>query len=81
MRVSKWADSLAVRFPAGLVQAIDLKEDDEIDLHLVGARFLEAVKRPSTKELLARSHRFRRRLPAAFHFDRLHANERWYGRQ
>ena len=81
MRVSKWANSLAVRFPAGLVQTLDLKEDDEIDLHLVGARFLEAVKKPSTKGVHARLHQFRGRLPADFLFDRLQANERWYGRQ
>ena len=80
MRVSRWGNSLAVRFPAGLVQAIDLKEDDEIDLNLVGARFLEAVKKPSTKEVLARLHRFRGRLPADSHFDRLLANERWDSR-
>ena len=47
MQVSKWGNSLAVRFPAGLVQALDLKEGEEIDLHLVGARSFEVVKKPS----------------------------------
>lgn len=76
MQVSKWGNSLAVRFPAGLVQALDLKEGEEIDLHLVGARSFEVVKKPSVKELLARLHQFRGRLPVDFHFDRLEANER-----
>ena len=76
MQVSKWGNSLAVRFPANLVQALDLKEGEEIDLHLVGARSFEIVKKPSVKELLARLHQFRGRLPADFHFDRLEANER-----
>jgi antitoxin MazE len=76
MQVSKWGNSLAVRFPASLVQALDLKEGEEIDLHLVGARTFEIVKKPSVKELLARLHQFRGRLPADFHFDRLEANER-----
>ena len=76
MQVSKWGNSLAVRFPAGLVQALDLKEGEEIDLHLFGARSFEVVKKPSVKELLARLHQFRGRLPADFHFDRLEANER-----
>lgn len=76
MQVSKWGNSLAVRFPASLVQALDLKEGEEIDLHLVGARAFEIVKKPSVKELLARLHQFRGRLPADFHFDRLEANER-----
>lgn len=76
MQVSKWGNSLAVRFPAGLVQALDLKEGEEIDLHLVGARAFEVSKKPAVKELLARLHQFRGRLPADFHFDRLQANER-----
>ena len=76
MQVSKWGNSLAVRFPASLVQALDLKEGEEIDLHLVGARSFEVVKKPPVHELLARLHQFRGRLPADFHFDRLEANER-----
>ena len=76
MQVSKWGNSLAVRFPAALVQALDLKEGEEIDLHLVGARSFEVVKKPAVQELLAHLHQFRGRLPADFHFDRLETNER-----
>jgi antitoxin MazE len=76
MQVSKWGNSLAVRFPANLVQALNLKEGEEIDLHLVGARAFEVSKKPGTKELLERLHQFRGRLPADFHFDRLQANQR-----
>lgn len=76
MQVSKWGNSLAVRFPAALVQALDLKEGEEIDLHLVGARSFEVVKKPSAQELLERLHQLRGRLPADFHFDRLEANAR-----
>lgn len=75
MQVSKWGNSLAVRFPASLVQALDLKEGEEIDLHLVGARSFEVVKKPSVTELLARLRQLRGRLPADFHFDRLEANQ------
>ena len=76
MQVSKWGNSLAIRFPAGLVQALDLKEGEEVDLHLVNSRSFEVVKKPSTTELLARLHQFRGRLPADFHFDRFEANAR-----
>ena len=76
MQVSKWGNSLAVRFPASLVQALDLKEGEEIELHLVGTRSFEVVKKLSVQELLERLHQFRGRLPADFHFDRLEANER-----
>lgn len=75
MQVSKWGNSLAVRFPAILVQSLDLKEGEEIDLHMVGARSFEVSKKPGTKALLARLRQFRGRLPADFHFDRLQANE------
>lgn len=76
MQVSKWGNSLAVRLPANLVQALDLKEGEEVDLHLVGARTFEVTRKPGTKELLERLHQFRGRLPADFHFDRLQANQR-----
>ena len=66
MQVSKWGNSLAVRFPAGLVQALDLKEGEEIDLHLVGHRSFEVVKKPSVTELLARLHQFRGRYQQIF---------------
>ena len=76
MQVSKWGNSLAVRFPASLVQELDLKEGEEIDLHLVGERSFEVTKKPNVKELLKRLHDFRGRLPSDFHFDRLQANDR-----
>jgi antitoxin MazE len=76
MQVAKWGNSLAVRLPAALVQALDLKEGEEISLHVVNARTFEVAKKKEVRELLARLHQFRGRLPADFHFDRLEANER-----
>ena len=32
MQVAKWGNSLAVRLPAAVVEALDLKEGDEIDI-------------------------------------------------
>ena len=76
MQVAKWGNSLAVRLPAVLVQALDLKEGEEIVLHAINARTFEVSKKKEVKELLARLREFRGRLPADFHFDRLEANER-----
>jgi len=76
MQVSRWGNSLAVRLPASVVEALTLKEGDEIEIHVVGARTFEIEKRPGTRELLARLKRFRGRLPADFKFDRLEAHER-----
>ena len=76
MQVSKWGNSLAVRLPVAVVEALTLKEGDEIEIHVVGARAFEVMKRPARRELLARLTKFRGRLPADFKFDRLEANER-----
>jgi antitoxin MazE len=75
MQVAKWGNSLAVRFPASLVAALDLKEGEEIELHLVGEKNFEVSKKPGREELLTRLRALRGRLPADFHFDRLQANE------
>ena len=76
MQVAKWGNSLAVRLPAAVVQALDLKEGEEIELHVVNSRSLTVARKPSPQELLARLRRLRGRLPADFHFDRIEANER-----
>jgi antitoxin MazE len=76
MQVSKWGNSLAIRLPAAVVQALGLREGDDVTLHVVGKRALELEKTPGAKELLARLRKFRGRLPKDFKFDRLEANER-----
>ncbi len=76
MQVSKWGNSLAVRLPAAVVDALDLKEGEEIEIQVAGARVLEVARKPSNRELLSRLRRYRGRLPADFRFDRLDANER-----
>lgn len=76
MQVAKWGNSLAVRLPASLVQALELREGEDIELHVVGARSFEVERRPDTAELLSRLRQLRGVLPADFHFDRLEANSR-----
>lgn len=76
MQVSKWGNSLAIRLPAALVEALGLREGDDVVLHAVGVRALAVEKTPSVKELLMRLRKFRGRLPEDFKFDRLEANER-----
>jgi antitoxin MazE len=76
MQVAKWGNSLAVRLPAAVVEALTLKEGDDIEIHVVGVRAFEVAKRPNARELLARLRKFRGRLPADFKFDRVGANGR-----
>ena len=76
MQVSRWGNSLAVRLPASVVEALELKEGDNIEIDLVGARAFELKKSPGRRELLARLRKYRGRLPPDFKFDRLEAHER-----
>lgn len=75
MQVAKWGNSLAVRLPAAIVEALQLKEGDDIEIHIASERIFELEKKPSSQELLARLRKFRGRLPEGFKFDRLEANE------
>jgi antitoxin MazE len=76
MQIAKWGNSLAVRIPATVVQALSLREGDEVEVHVAGKRNFELAKKAGTKELLTRLRRFRGRLPKDFHFDRLEAHAR-----
>jgi len=76
MQVAKWGNSLAVRLPSAVVEALGLRAGDEIEIQVAGARAFEIRKRASPRELLARLRKFRGRLPAGFRFDRLEAHER-----
>ncbi|HZV21679.1 MAG TPA: AbrB/MazE/SpoVT family DNA-binding domain-containing protein, partial [Hyphomicrobiales bacterium] len=36
MRVAKWGNSLAVRLPASVVEALGLQEGDEVEIVIAG---------------------------------------------
>ncbi|MDX1655463.1 MAG: AbrB/MazE/SpoVT family DNA-binding domain-containing protein [Candidatus Competibacteraceae bacterium] len=76
MKVAKWGNSLAVRLPAAVIEALDLKEGDDIEIHLTDDRSFGIQKSATPAELLVRLHKYRGRLPADFNFDRLEAHER-----
>lgn len=76
MQVAKWGNSLAVRLPAAVVEALGLKEGDQVEVQVAGKQAFEVSKAPGTREMLARLRKYRGRLPATFKFDRLEANER-----
>lgn len=76
MQVSKWGNSLAVRLPAAVVEALDLKEGDQIEIRIAGDRDFEVGRDRSREAALARLRKLRRPLPAGFSFDRAEAHER-----
>ena len=76
MKLAKWGNSLAVRLPAAVVDALELEEGDEIEIDIAGARRLDVRRAEDAAQTLARLRKYRGRLTADFSFDRLEANAR-----
>jgi antitoxin MazE len=76
MQVSKWGNSLAVRLPAAVVEALELKEGDQIEVKIAGPREFEIRRDRSREEAIERLRKLRRPLPSGFTCDRSEANER-----
>lgn len=76
MQVARWGNSLAIRLPKAVVEALGLKEGDSIDVEVAGSRRLDVARSPDRRELVARLRRYRGSLPPGFRFDRLEAHER-----
>jgi antitoxin MazE len=76
LKVAKWGNCLAIRLPAVVVEALGLKEGDEIEIHVADGKRFGVARRPGRDELLERLRAFRGRLPPDFKFDRDDANAR-----
>jgi antitoxin MazE len=70
MKVSQWGNSLAIRLPAAIVKALDLREGDDIEIRVAGPRTFEVARKPDRDALIARLRAYRGRLPQDFVFDR-----------
>ena len=76
MQVSKWGNSLAIRLPQAVVEALQLKEGDEIEVSVAGARDFVVDRdrrRERALEILRNSNW---KFPAGWKFDREAANQR-----
>ena len=76
MQIAKWGNSLAVRLPKSVVEALGLKAGDDIEVRIVGDRTFEIGRDKTRANALASIRRLRRPLPAGWRFDREEANER-----
>ncbi len=76
MQVAKWGNSLAVRLPAVVVKALDLKEGDQIEIHVESSRQFKVSRDRSRTRAIERIRKLRRTFPPGFTFDREEANER-----
>jgi antitoxin MazE len=75
MQVAKWGNSLAIRLPAAVVEAFELKEGDDIEIHVAGAHAFGMARKPG-RDALLKLRAFRGRLAADFRFDRDEVNAR-----
>ena len=76
MHVGKWGNSLAVRLPSSVVEALQLKEGDEIEIEVAGDRTFRVARDPKREEALARLRALAWPAPPGFRFSRDEANER-----
>jgi antitoxin MazE len=76
MQVARWGNSLAVRLPSSVVEALDLREGDEIAIQIAGERAFDVERDRSRERALERIRLLRKPLPPGWSFDRDEANAR-----
>ncbi|MEX6723971.1 AbrB/MazE/SpoVT family DNA-binding domain-containing protein [Parapedomonas caeni] len=76
MQVARWGNSLAIRLPRAVVDALGLKEGDDIEIHVAGERRFDVDRDRSRERALARIRALRQPLPPGWRFDRDDANAR-----
>ena len=76
MQVSKWGNSLAIRLPASVVEVLQLREGDDVEIIVAGERRFALNKKLPTQALLARVRKMRGKLPPDFKFERDEAHDR-----
>lgn len=76
MQVAKWGNSLAVRIPASVVEALDLKEGDEVVVRVGDGPSFEIERDDTRQKALDKIKAFKLKLPPDWKFDRDEANAR-----
>ncbi len=71
MRVFRWGNSLAIRLPVAVIEALDIKEGDDVEIRVKDERALPVVDEAERKMLLKRLRTYRGRLPIDFKWNRL----------
>jgi antitoxin MazE len=51
MRVAKWGNSLAVRIPSTVVEALDLEEGDNVEIRVAGKREFAISRDPGVQRV------------------------------
>ncbi|MBO4123267.1 AbrB/MazE/SpoVT family DNA-binding domain-containing protein [Cupriavidus gilardii] len=70
MRIEKWGHSLAIRLPGSIVELLQLREGDHVEIVVDNPESSARRRSGDTDALLERVRTFRGRLPADFRFVR-----------
>jgi antitoxin MazE len=76
MQVAKWGNSLAIRLPATVVEALALRDGDDVIVSIIGEREFGIARDTSRTDAFERIRALRKPLPAGWKFDREEANAR-----
>ncbi len=76
MKVAKWGNSLAVRLPVAVVEALQLEEGDDVDIHLNAVKSLGVSRDDRRQRAMERLRELQVDFPPDFKFDRDQANAR-----
>jgi antitoxin MazE len=76
MKVSRRGNNLAVRLPAAVVEALNLKAGDEIDIRVTGEKEFVVERKATREELIARIRTMGMALPPDYKFNREELNSR-----
>ena len=76
MQVGRWGNSLAVRLPAAVVDGLELREGDEIEIEIAGERHFRIGRDRTREDALARLRALNWTLPPGFRLSRDEAHER-----
>lgn len=76
MQVSRWGNSLAIRLPAAVVEELQLKVGDDIEIEVAGRRSFELRRKMTREEAIESLRTLSRPLPEGFRFNREEAHER-----
>jgi antitoxin MazE len=76
MQVAKWGNSLAVRIPTAVVEALDLKEGDEVEISVAGKRDFKVARDRGKEWAIEELRKMKWHLPPGFKFNRREIYER-----
>ncbi len=76
MQVGRWGNSLAIRIPAAVADALGLKDGDEVRIEAADARTFRIARDTSRDDALEALRALGWTLPENYRFSRDDANER-----